>query len=136
MALKYKFNFQNFFIVQTSTVWSCELKVVTSHFKFHLSLSHLKAFYKMQYCILFSRINEPFVNVVTFLGQSLIYFFTFVHYFVQIRSNIVSPFKMCCKKSFLFNFFKAKHSSLQRTFLYIYKDLQFTLVRLYYNVGM
>ena len=54
-------------------------------------------FYKMQYCILLRYINEPFVNSVIFLNQSLINFYTFVHFLCNgchwFVKKTIKPFK-------------------------------------------
>ena len=51
----------------------------------------------MQYCILLRYFNEPFVNPVIFLKQSLINFYTFVHFLCKgchwFVKQTIKPFK-------------------------------------------
>ena len=59
--------------------------------------------FKRCYCILFSSSYDNLADVVIFFNQSLVYFYTLVHHFKQIWSNIVSPFKFVPYKKGLVN---------------------------------
>ena len=64
-------------------------------------MTQTRAFYKMQIEFYLVAARE-FLNVKIFFNQSLIYFYTFVHYLEQIWSNIVSPFKVVQFKKDIF----------------------------------